>query len=134
MLSWHQYALSIAQTVARKSKDPWQQVGACVLRLDYSIASVGYNGFPAGMPEDWSDRERRRRFVVHAEANALRYVEPGEAWLIATTLLPCNDCLRLIASYRIRKIVYGDTYVLDDSTHELASAFDIELIHLPDFK
>ena len=86
------------------------------------------------MPEDWSDRDGRRRFVVHAEANALRYVQPGDAWLLASTLLPCNDCLRLIASYRIRTIVYGDTYALDNSTHELASAFDIELIHMPHFK
>ncbi len=130
-MTWHQYALSIARTVSQKSKDPWQKVGACILRHDRSIASVGYNGFPAGMPEDWSDRDRRRRFVVHAEANALRYINPSEAWLIATTLLPCNDCLRLIASYRINTIVYGDTYVLDSSTHELASAFGINLIHLP---
>ncbi len=134
MLSWHQYALSIAQAVSRKSKDPWHQVGACVLRHDNSVASVGYNGFPAGMDEDWSDRDRRRRFVVHAEANALRYVQPGDAWLMASTLLPCNDCLRLIASYRIRTIVYGDTYVLDPSTQELASAFEIELIHMPEFR
>jgi dCMP deaminase len=130
-MTWHQYALSIARTVSGRSKDPWKRVGACVLRHDNSVASVGYNGFPAGMPEKWSERDERRKFVIHAEANALRYVQPGEGRVIACTMLPCNDCLRLIASYRINTIVYGETYVLDESTHELATCFGINLIHLP---
>jgi dCMP deaminase len=129
-MNWNEYALNIAFAVAEKSKDPWRKVGACLVRHDNSIASVGYNGFIAGMQEDWSDRENRRRLVVHAEQNALRYIKPDECRLIAVTLLPCNDCLKAIASYGIKEIAYAQTYELDESTLELAEEFDIKLIQL----
>ncbi len=129
-MTWDEYALLVAKAVAQKSKDPWCKVGSCILRHDNSIASVGYNGFPAGIPEDWRDRTRRRQFVVHAEHNALRYVRPGECYLIASTTLPCNDCLKGIASYGISRIVYHTDYDLDDSTKRLAKSFRIKLIKL----
>jgi deoxycytidylate deaminase len=40
-MNWDQYAMSIAEAVAQKSKDPWHKVGAVILREDNSIASVG---------------------------------------------------------------------------------------------
>jgi dCMP deaminase len=130
-MRYEEYALSIAETVAQKSKDPWRKVGACILRHDNSIASVGYNGFPAGMTEDWADREERRLFVVHAEQNALRYIRPEECGLIAVTTLPCNDCLKAIASYGIKRIVYRDCYERDSSSERITEKFGIELIQLP---
>ena len=126
-MQYEEYALEIAKTVAKKSKDPWRKVGACVLRNDNSIASVGYNGFPTGMQEDWSDRDKRRNYVIHAEQNALRYIRPDECGLIAVTTLPCNDCLKAIASYGIKRVVYGETYEFDSSTEEIAEKFGIEL-------
>ena len=126
-MNWSEYALDIAFTVSTNSKDPWIKVGACLLRHDNTVAAVGYNGFPAGMIEDWSDRDRRRAFVVHAEQNALRYVRPGECALLATTLLPCNDCLKVIASYGIKKVVYAEDYQNDLSSLKLAECFGIEL-------
>ena len=126
-MNWDEYALSIAETVSRKSKDPWRKVGACILRDDHSVASVGYNGYPAGMREDWSCRDKRRSFVVHAEQNALRYIGPGEGVLAAVTTLPCNDCLKVLKSYGIRKIVYKESYDYDSSTLTLAKEFGIKL-------
>ncbi len=126
-MNWSEYALDIAFTVSTNSKDPWQKVGACLLRHDNTVAAVGYNGYPAGMAEDWSDRDRRRLFVVHAEQNALRYVRPGECSLLAVTLLPCNDCLKVVASYGIGLIVYAEEYEHDPSTLKLAEMFGIEL-------
>ncbi len=82
------------------------------------------------MQEDWSDRDKRRKFVVHAEQNALRYVKPDECRLIAVTLLPCNDCLKTIASYGIKEIVYRDVYLHDESTLELADEFGIKLLQV----
>lgn len=134
-MQYDEYALNIAETVSQKSKDPWRKVGACILRKDNSIASVGYNGFPAGMPEDWSDRDKRRFFVVHAEQNALRYIKPDECSLIAVTTLPCNDCLKAIASYGIKKVVYRESYERDSSSEEIAEKFGVNLIHIqkPEF-
>lgn len=126
--SWEEYALKLAEVASLKSKDPWVQVGTCLLRKDHTVASLGFNGFPSGMVENWDDRDERRKYVVHSEINALRYVEPGECYLAACTLLPCNDCLKSLAAYYIKKIIYKDIYKFDQSTLELASKFGIELI------
>ena len=126
-MNWNEYAINIATTVSEKSKDPWRKVGACILRSDNSIAAVGYNGFPAGMLEDWSNRDTRRSFVVHAEQNALRYTRPGEGVLIAVTTLPCNDCLKAIAAYGIKQVTYKESYEYDESSLKLAEYFGITL-------
>jgi dCMP deaminase len=129
-MNWVKYAYNLAVVAAQKSKDPWVKVGTCLLRHDNSVASLGYNGFPAGMKEDWSNRDERRKYVVHSEINALRYIKHNECYLAATTLLPCNDCLKSLASYGIKKIVYGEVYQLDPSTLELATKFGIELVSI----
>jgi len=129
-MTWEKYAYNLAVVAAQKSKDPWVKVGTCLLRHDNSVASLGYNGFPAGMQEDWNNRDERRKYVVHSEVNALRYIKPNECYLAATTLLPCNDCLKSLASYGIKKIVYGEVYQLDPSTLELSEKFGIELVSI----
>ena len=126
-IDWERYALSLAKVAALRSEDPFVKVGACVLRHDNSVASLGYNGAPPKENIDWSDRDERRRRVIHAEANALRYVKPQECRLLACTLLPCNDCLKLISSYGIKEVVYIEEYDKDCSSLTLASEFGINL-------
>tara|TARA_Y100001938_G_scaffold131022_1_gene187619 strand:+ start:107 stop:508 length:402 start_codon:yes stop_codon:yes gene_type:complete len=126
-IDWERYALSLAKVAALRSEDPFVKVGACVLRHDNSVASLGYNGAPPKVNIDWSDRDERRRRVIHAEANALRYVKPQECRLLACTLLPCNDCLKLISSYGIKEVVYIEEYDKDCSSLTLASEFGINL-------
>jgi len=126
-LSWEEYAMELARVASGRSEDPFMKVGACVLRHDNSIGGLGYNGPPPKVDIKWDDRDRRRKFVIHAEINALRYVRPGECRLVACTLLPCNDCLKTIASYGIRNVIYGEIYQRDDSSSVLASAFGIDL-------
>jgi dCMP deaminase len=130
-MSWDEYAMSIAEAVAKKSKDPWQKVGAVILRNDNSVASVGYNGFPQGVAESWRSRAKRRLFVIHAEQNALRYTKPGEGVALYSTLLPCNDCLKSIAAHQIKRVVYKETYRKDCSSLEVATLLGIELIQMP---
>lgn len=128
-MTWDEYALALAKTAALKSKDPYIKVGCCLLRHD-NTAILGFNGFPSKMAEDWSDREQRRKYVVHAEQNALRYIKPNECYLAASTLLPCNDCLKALASYGIKNIIYEYDYNNDLSTKELAEKFGIKLRQL----
>lgn len=128
--SWDEYALMLAMDAAERSEDPYVQVGACAIRKDRSIASLGYNGPPSGIDIDWSDRDARRQRVIHAEANCLGYVRPGECNTIAVTLLPCNACLTLIARYGIKRIIYRDVYDKDDTTLKLAKEFGIELVQM----
>lgn len=102
------YSLDLADAASARSEDPYFQVGAVVLRSDNTVASVGYNGAPSGVEIDWGDRDRRRDYVIHAEMNALRYVTPGEVagGLVACTHHPCATCLRMIAAYGLKRVVY----------------------------
>jgi len=127
-VNWDEYAMSIAEAVAKKSKDPWHKVGAVVLREDHSIASVGYNGFPQGQEEDWSSREERSKYVIHAEQNALRYTQPGEGKILVSTLLPCRDCLKTIAAYKIKRVLYKEIYKSDPIALEIAEKMGVTLI------
>lgn len=129
-ISWEEYALGLAEVAAKRSEDIYLTVGSCALRHDHSVAGIGYNGPPAGIEIDWSNRDERRKRIIHSEVNCLKYCRPGECSLIACTLLPCNSCLTVIASYKIHKIVYRDIYDKDDSTLKLAAEFGIELIQI----
>lgn len=121
--------MKLAEVAASKSKDPWQKVGAVILRGDNSVASIGYNGFPAGVTEGWEDRDKRRLLVIHAEQNALRYTKPGEGKTLYSTLLPCNDCLKSIAAYGIKRVLYKEIYRQDPSSLLIAENLGIELMH-----
>jgi dCMP deaminase len=129
-IDWENYALELALVASKRSEDPYLKVGACALRLDNSVAGLGYNGAPPGIEIDWSDRDDRRKRVVHAEVNALRYTKPGESKLLACTHLPCNECLRMVASYGIKKIIYANDYDKDLSSKTLSKEFGIEIIQL----
>lgn len=126
--SWEEYLILLASAAAQRSQDPWVQVGAVVARKDYSVIGTGYNGPPAGCEIDWSDRDARRQFVIHAEVNALAHAKPGEAGMLASTLLPCPACLTMIASYGIRNVFFRDIYerTLRES-EQVASTFGVKL-------
>ena len=107
-LPWENYAIDLALVASRRSEDPYLKVGACILREDYSVASLGYNGAPPKIEIDWTDRDERRKRVIHAETNALRYIKPNEGYLLACTHLPCNDCLKNIAYSGIKYVFYKE--------------------------
>lgn len=106
--TWDEYAIGLAVAAAVRSEDPYVRVGAVVLRTDHSVAALGYNGAPPGVEINWSDRDARRQRVIHAETNALRYLRPGEGYLIAVTLMPCVECLKLARAHGIHEVRYKD--------------------------
>lgn len=122
--TWEQHALNIAFAASLRSEDPWVKVGACILRADNTVASVGYNGAPAGISIPWHDRDSRRPYVIHAEMNALRSVSAQEisGGLIAVTHHPCAECLKSLTSYGIRRVVYATDL-------EWGKAYDLEQIY-----
>ena len=101
-----------------------------MLRSDMSVVAVGYNGAPSGVEIDWSDRDERRKRVIHAELNALRYVNPNEGHLLACTLLPCRSCVQAIAAHNISKIVYVEAYRVDNFALVLCEEFKIDLVQI----
>jgi dCMP deaminase len=42
----------VAFLSAQRSKDPYTQVGACIVNQDLKIVGIGYNGFPWGCSDD----------------------------------------------------------------------------------
>lgn len=92
--SWEVTAMTLARKIAElRSEDPYKQVGAVIVKKDKSIL-LGYNGAPSGIEIDWSNRDERRKRVIHAEENVLTQVNQGEALFIAITALPCWGCMR----------------------------------------
>lgn len=130
--SWDDYAITLARAAATRSEDPYIKVGCVTLRPDHSVASLGYNGAPSGVDMDWTDRDERRKRVLHAEANALRYVRPGEltGGMLATTMLPCLECLKAARAQGVTDILYEndipDHYNSDD-IFKIAAEFGVDL-------
>jgi dCMP deaminase len=124
-------AAAVAETAKLRSEDFYIQVGACALRFDHSVAALGYNGAPPGIDIDWSNRDERRKRVLHAEWNCLKNCKPGEIWLLATSISPCSECVKQIAAYGIKKVVYRAEYERDSFAFELAKEFSIELTKIP---
>lgn len=117
-----QYAMRLALAAASRSEDPYNAVGTVLFRPDKTVAAIGYNGAPPGVEIDWSDRDARRAFVVHAEANALRYIRPHEVDVLVTTMMPCLECVKLIASYGIKRVIYLDD--LNSRVYPVAEIMD----------
>lgn len=123
--------LELADIASKRSEDPYHKVGAVAIREDGSIAGVSYNGAPPKIEIDWSDREKRRQFVIHAETNLLRYIKPQECPNVAVTLAPCYDCLKNLVSYGVKKIYFKSYYDKCDKSilAKMAHIYKIELYH-----
>jgi len=100
---WPDHAMNLALAAAYRSEDPYCQVGATVLDRTGVVLGVGYNGAPSGVEIDWHNRETRRPYVIHAEANALRHTTPllAHDGLMAVSHYPCASCCTLLASYGV---------------------------------
>lgn len=108
--TWEGRFLSLAKHVAGWSKDPSTKVGAVIVRQNKTIASVGYNGFPRGFPDDhalYADRGTKYKYVVHAEVNAILTAnEPLLGCTIYTwPLPPCAECMKAIVQAGIKRWV-----------------------------
>jgi dCMP deaminase len=125
--TWDEYGMMLAWTASLRSPDPHRQVGAAALRKDNSVAGTGYNGTPPGVEIDWSDRDLRRKYVVHAEVNCLRYCRPEEVATIYTTLSPCQDCIKTIGAFGIKRVCYSELYLRDQSCFDIASTYGMTL-------
>lgn len=122
-ISWNKYFMEIAKLAARRSKDPDVQVGCCIVEEDeHHILSTGYNGLPYGMNDETFNWEKssnlasdKSSYVVHAEANAILNSTRSDlrGTIVYVTLFPCNECAKLLAQKRIKKLIYLN----DDPKH-----------------
>jgi dCMP deaminase len=132
-LPWEQYALALAETASTRSEDPYQKVGACALGFDNKVLGLGYNGLASGKRAHssfWENRDLRRPYMIHAEANCLSLFRSGECRLLAITLLPCSYCATLIAAYKIPEVIYKEPYKQDQKALDIFKFYDINLTRI----
>lgn len=110
MNKWDKRFLQLAKHVSTWSKDPSTQVGAVIVRPNKTVASLGYNGLPRGIPDTPSllaDREYKYDHTVHAEMNAILNCSerPEGHTLYVWPMGPCVRCAPHIVQAGISVIV-----------------------------
>ncbi|EFA08016.1 hypothetical protein TcasGA2_TC005605 [Tribolium castaneum] len=112
-------------SLARKSKDPKIQVGACVVNTQDMIIGSAFNSPPNGWPggslpstKNLPSEHFYGLYVCPTEqiaiANAMAANATLEKCTLYTTHFPCNESAKLIIQTGIKKIVY-----LNDEHKEL---------------
>jgi dCMP deaminase len=132
-VSWDEYFMNIARTVATRATCDRKLVGAVLVR-DRIILATGYNGSIRGLPhcdeEGHLMEDGHCIRTVHAEANAIVQaarsgvrIEGADAYVTAS---PCWGCFRLLANAGIKRIVFGEFY-RDARALDVANRLGIEL-------
>lgn len=105
-----EWAIGMAEHVAKLSKDPSTKVGAVIFDPKRRIVSAGYNGFARGV-EDTAERLENRdvkyRLVLHAEKNAILFATaPLEGCTIVVTHPCCAQCAAQVIQAGIKTVVW----------------------------
>lgn len=118
-LNWDDTFILMSNLIAKRSKDPNTQTGACIVNDRNIVVGLGYNGFPRGCSDDklpWC-REGdvlsvKYTYVVHAEANAVMNANVNvEGCRLYCHLFPCNECAKIIIQSGIKEVIYeSDKY------------------------
>jgi dCMP deaminase len=103
---WDKRFLDLARHIATWSKDPSTQVGCVIVKGKNKVVSMGYNGPPAGVNDEFRDRAQKLLRTLHAEDNAiLAAKEALDGCTAFVTHAPCSNCAaRLIQSGIIRVV------------------------------
>lgn len=123
--------MQMAEVWAKRSKANRKQVGAIIVK-DRQIISDGYNGMPAGEPDDSCEyvgtdgQLHTKPEVLHAESNALtKIAENGgigaQGATLYVTMSPCFQCAKLIKQSKIRRVVFREIYRDTEGLEFLAS-------------
>jgi dCMP deaminase len=133
-VSHKDYIMNLACLTALRNPDPSTQVGACIINSDRRIVGLGFNDFPRRFDGDINnnfelpfDKESevsaintKNLYMCHAARNAIlnkNSTNLRDCSLFAT-ILPCNECFKLIVQSGIKKVYY-----LTDSKDNWTDAF-----------
>ena len=124
--------LRMARIWAENSYCQRRKVGALVVK-EKMIISDGYNGTPSGFDNVCEENNISFPYVLHAEANAItklaRSNNNSDGATLYVTAAPCIECAKLIIQSGIKRVVYAETYRLDDGLKLLKRA-NIETVLL----
>ena len=125
--------MRMARMWAENSDCTRLKVGALIVK-GQMIISDGFNGTPSGFENICEDENNvTKPYVLHAEANAITKIaqshNSSQGATLYVTASPCIECSKLIIQSGIKRVVYGETYRLDDGLQLLRRA-GIETIQL----
>ena len=128
---YHELYWAMADAAAQQSVATRHKVG-CVIVAPTGMISVGWNGMPAGFPnnpeykahagtaQDMVDKKDlgfewvTKPEVIHAERNAIdkmtRQGVPVQGSILFTTLAPCLECAKSMHGLGFAHIYYRDLY------------------------
>ena len=115
LTKWDTRFLEMAKLVGSWSKDPSTKAGAVIVGPENEIISVGFNGFPKGMPDSpelYENREEKYSRIVHAEVNAMMFARgpiPSSSTLYTYPFMPCDRCVVQMLQVGIREFVAPKT-------------------------
>ena len=133
-ISFMEAAIQTAILWSKRSEDPYKKVGVCILNKDGRVLSIGYNGLVPKFKTNkkfFNDRDNRRKYMIHAEINALSLIKrTDEPYLLASTLLPCSNCATNIVAYGVKTVVYSEDYEKDTSAKDIFKFYKVKLIKI----
>lgn len=127
--------LKMAAIWAQNSYCKRRKVGALLVK-DKMIISDGYNGTPSGFENECEDENNlTKAYVLHAEANAITKVaksgNSSQGATLYVTSSPCLECSKLIIQAGIKRVVFSESYRLEDGINLLKRAdIDVEQVDL----
>lgn len=134
-LSIPEYAMALAHVASLRSEDPFRKVGAVAIDFDNRVIGTAYNGLAPGYnasPDFWSDRDDRRKYMLHAEVNLCSLFTRGNVRLVACTTKPCTSCMQMLCAYGVKEVYYRDNYI-ESEADLIAERYGIQLVQLVDY-
>ena len=131
--------LKMAMIWSQNSYCKRRQVGALLVK-EKMIISDGYNGTPSGFENICEDENNHTKpYVLHAEANAITKVaksnNSSDGATLYVTSSPCLECAKLIIQAGIKRVVFTESYRLDDGINLLKRAnVEVEQVELEKIK
>lgn len=133
--------MQMSEIWALRSYATRSKVGALLVK-DRQIISDGYNGMPAGIPNELIESTSAdglvvtNPLVIHAEANCFDKLskhgssQGAEGATLYVTMSPCIECAKRIINNKLARVVYRNPYRNLDPINYLKNS-GIEVIHLP---
>ena len=126
--SWTEYFITMAKLASTRSADAETKHGCVIADKKNRVIGVGYNSFPANMPDNIlpNKRPEKYKWMVHAERNALaNCVVRPEGCTAYITGRPCLDCAKSLYQEGIEHFVCFDGHGTYREEAEDKSIFEI---------
>ena len=130
-----EYVMALAHVASLRSEDPYRKVGAAALDHDNRVIGTAYNGLAPGYDAPvgfWDDRDKRQKYMLHAEVNLCSLFKRGEARVVATTTMPCTACMQTLCAYGVEEIYFEEEYKSSDA-REIAEVYGVKLQQVSSF-